>query len=123
MIVGIGCDIVDHETTRELDWSSARILKRIFSTKELELYETHKIESFLCGRFAAKEALLKSLGSGMKDGIALTDIQILQTDAGQPVIHIQGEVERTAKLLGIVSWYVSISHSNRSSIAFVVAET
>ncbi|HEY5393364.1 MAG TPA: holo-ACP synthase [Hanamia sp.] len=123
MIVGIGCDVVEHNTTVSLGWSSnLHMLQRVFSQKELELYEVHKTDKFLCGRFAAKEAVLKCLGTGMKDGIALTDIQVLQTLAGKPVIQIEGEVERIAEQMGIVFWHISISHTDNNSVAFIVAE-
>ena len=58
----------------------------------------------------------------MRDGIALTDIQILQTENGKPVVQIQGEVERIAQDLGVSSWHISISHTDSNSTAFVVAE-
>jgi holo-[acyl-carrier protein] synthase len=123
MIIGIGCDIVEHLTTDLLEWeSNDNVLKRIFSVQELELYQSQRNKNFISGRFAAKEAVLKCLGTGMKDGIALPDIQILKTDAGKPTIQIEGEVKRIAEQIGIKSWHISISHTTHSSIAFVVAE-
>lgn len=123
MIVGIGCDVVDHNITMSLGWSSnPRMLQRVFSVRELGIYQVNKTDKFLSGRFAAKEAILKCLGTGMKDGIALTDIQILQTETGKPLIQIEGEVERIAEQMGIVSWHISISHTDNTSVAFVVAE-
>jgi holo-[acyl-carrier protein] synthase len=123
MIVGIGCDIVEHNITISLGWSSnPRMLQRVFSPKELDLYEIHKTDKFLSGRFAGKEAILKCLGTGMKDGIALTDIQILQTQQGKPFIVLEGEVKRIAEQMGINSWHISISHSISTSMSFVIAE-
>ncbi len=124
MIAGIGCDMVDHIMTCKLKWSSnLRVQKRIFSSKELELFHGENIDRFLSGRFAAKEALLKCLGTGMRDGIALTDIQVLQTNAGKPYIEIEGEVKIIAEQMGIIYWHVSITHTDNCSMAFVVAET
>jgi holo-[acyl-carrier protein] synthase len=123
MIVGIGCDIVEHFMTIKLKWtSSERVQKRIFSTEELILSQDKKPERFFSGRFAAKEAALKCLGTGMQDGIALTDVQVLQTDLGQPVIQVRGKADEIAKKLGITKWHVSITHSNQASYAFVIAE-
>jgi holo-[acyl-carrier protein] synthase len=123
MIVGIGCDIVDHRMTSELRWSSdMRIQRRIFTSEEMNLCKNHEIERFLSGRFAVKEAVLKCLGTGMRDGLALTDIQVLQTTAGQPLIHIQGGVERLVKTMNINRWHVSISHTEHMSTAYVIAE-
>lgn len=124
MIVGIGCDVVNHDITQSLGWASnLSKMQRIFSAKELELFEAHKTDKFISGRFAGKEAVLKCLSTGMKDGISLTDIQVLQTEAGKPVIQIEGQVKRIAQQLGIVSWHISISHTPNSSTAFVIAES
>ena len=123
MIVGVGCDIVDHLMTIKLEWSTnMRIQKRIFSIKEIELSQDKKAHRFFSGRFAAKEAVVKCLGTGMRDGIALTDVQILQTNVGQPYIQLEGEVKNIAEQMGIFRWHVSISHTDHSSYAFVIAE-
>jgi len=124
MIHGIGCDVVNHNLTQSLGWSSDRNkLRRIFSTKELELLQDQDSNRFFSGRFAVKEAVLKCLGTGMKDGISLTEIQVLQTKSGQPFIEIEGEVYKIAHQMGIASWHVSISHTTNSSTAFVIAES
>lgn len=123
MIIGIGCDVVEQTITQSLGWSSnLRARLRIFSEKELDIYEVQPDHRFLSGRFAAKEAVLKCFGTGMKDGIALTDIEILQTESGKPFIQTKGEVRKIANQLGITSWHISISHTNSNSTAFVVAE-
>jgi holo-[acyl-carrier protein] synthase len=123
MIIGIGCDVVDHNTTKKLGWiSKTHMLNRIFSMGELELFQIQKTDRFLSGRYAAKEAVLKCLGTGIRDGISLTDVQILQVRSGQPIVQIDGEVEKVARQMGIVSWHVSISHTSHSSTAFVIAE-
>ena len=123
MIIGIGCDVVEHDITVNLGWTSnSRTLQRVFSSKELKLYEVNKTDKFLSGRFAAKEAILKCLGTGMKDGIALNDIQILQTHQGGPFILLKGQVKKIAEQKGIDTWHISISHSLSTSFSFVVAE-
>lgn len=123
MIIGVGCDIVEHNITEVLNWEfDSNILKRIFSQEELVLYENQKNKNFIVGRFAAKEAVLKCLGTGMQDGISLTDIRILQLENGKPIINVQGEVKKISNYLGIESWHISISHSTNYSFAFVIAE-
>lgn len=123
MIVGIGCDVVEHKMTKQLQWTSdADTRDRVFSYSELELYNQSKTLKFLTGRFAAKEAVLKCLGTGMYDGISLKEIQILNGKSGEPVLEVLGEVKKLADSLGIDSWYVSISHSPTSSFAVVIAE-
>lgn len=123
MIVGIGCDIVEHETVKILEWTKqATTLSKIFSKKELELYYSKEDEKFLIGRFAAKEAIVKCLGTGMQDGIALTDIQILHSNSGQPTISLLGKVKKISTDMKINFWHITITHSDKFTMAFVIAE-
>lgn len=123
MIVGIGCDIVDHHITSQLNWNNEKgPSNRIFSKREIDLYNGKKELRFLAGRFAAKEALLKCIGTGMQDGISLTHIEILQLNNGSPIIELTGEVKKISVSLGINRFHISISHSEKHSIAFIVAE-
>lgn len=123
MIIGIGCDIVEHNEIINLNWGpDIAIQKRIFTKKELEIYSRKKEITFLAGRFAAKEAVLKCLGTGMQDGIALTDIQVLQSKSGKPLIELFDETKRIADKIQVNFWHLSITHSTNHSIAFVIAE-
>ncbi len=123
MVFGTGCDIVEHNEIINLNWGSdIFIQKRIFTNKELQIYSEKNRISFLAGRFAAKEAVLKCLGLGMQDGIALTDIQVLQTKRGKPLIELFNETKRIADELQINFWHISITHGSNYSIAFVIAE-
>ena len=123
MIIGIGCDIVNHERVEKLNWSSdSDVQHRILSDEEYQLYQKTQDIKFIAGRFAAKEAVVKCLGTGMEDGISLTNIQILQTIEGTPQIVITGPETEMIKRKGIKSWHVSISHTNGFSIAVVIAE-
>ena len=123
MIIGIGCDVVDHNITKELGWSSNdKAIKRIFSEKEEEMFKLDKTDRFISGRFAAKEAVVKCLGTGMKDGISLSDIEILHNSAGKPIVQIDKEAKKIAKQLGIIHWHITISHTSYNSTAFVIAE-
>lgn len=123
MIISIGCDIVEHTVSRKLNWENNRAIQsRIFSNRELDLCPAKGTLQFLSGRFAAKEAILKCLFTGMEDGIALTDIEILKEDAGRPNIILSGTPLHLSISLGIKNWHVSISHSSSFSQAFVIAE-
>ena len=124
MIIGIGCDIVNHERVEKLNWSyDSDVQHRILSDEEYQLYQKTQDIKFIAGRFAAKEAVVKCLGTGMEDGISLTNIQILQTIEGAPKIVIIGPEKELIKQKGIKFWHVSISHSVGSSMAFVIAES
>lgn len=123
MIIGIGCDVVEHNITKLLKWEEdINLLKRILSSKEFEIYNIQKSIRFIAGRFAAKEAILKCLGLGMQDRLSLNDIEILQSKNHEPIIELTGQTKRISDKMSINSWHVSITHSNNYSIAFVIAE-
>jgi holo-[acyl-carrier protein] synthase len=124
MVIGIGCDLVEHDITKKLKWQTdEKIRSRIFSDTEIDLCPLKKHIEFLSGRFAVKEAVVKCLGTGMKEGISLTDIQVLKSNRGLPVILLSGQVKEISDRLGIHNWLVTISHASKYSIAFVVAES
>jgi holo-[acyl-carrier protein] synthase len=124
MIVAIGTDVVEHKITKTLNWDKdPRILNRIFSKNEIECYNSNKKLSFLTGRFAVKEAVLKCLGTGMSDGLKLTDIQTITTPNGKPTLIITGNVKTISDKMKISKWHISISHSEGFSIAYVIAES
>jgi holo-[acyl-carrier protein] synthase len=93
-------------------------LERVFTPAEL-VYCGKRAES-LAGRFAAKEAVAKALGSGIGD-VSWKEIEILGDEQNAPVLTLHGMAENKAKELGLTNWSVSISHSQSHSVAFVVA--
>jgi holo-[acyl-carrier protein] synthase len=75
----------------------------------------------LAGRFAAKEAVLKLVGTGWRGKIAWTDIEIINNAAGQPEVTLSGEVRKIAEKLGIKHISISITHTANFAIASAVA--
>ncbi len=123
MISGIGCDIVEHSKTIKLGWLEDKsILKGLFSQKEIAFAPKKELEKYYSGKFAAKEVVLKCLGIGMVDGIALKNIEILPDQDGKMIIKLSGEIEKIATSKDISNIHISISHSEDYSIAFGVAE-
>lgn len=123
MIVGIGCDIVSHSSTFDLKWdTNAAIRSGIFSEKELLLYAPSQGIRFLAGRFAAKEAILKCIGTGMQDGISLKEIEILKDTYGKPTVNLTGEVKSLSEKAGITDFFISISHCDNYSIAYALGQ-
>jgi holo-[acyl-carrier protein] synthase len=72
-------------------------------------------------RFACKEAILKALGTGWRDGIAWTDMDLRRRPSGQPSVQVSGRCAELADELGITSWYVSMSHTEHYATASAIA--
>ena len=118
-----GIDLVDFPRIEKMvNNHKERFLKRIFTEKEQQYAEKNKntIEK-LAGRFAAKEAVLKLLGTGWRGKIAWTDIEVTNDPAGQPLVSLSGEVKNIAEKLGIRDIAVSITHTANFAIASAVA--
>jgi holo-[acyl-carrier protein] synthase len=75
----------------------------------------------LAGRFAAKEAVLKLLGTGWRGKIAWTDIEVINNSSGQPAVRMEGEVKRIADAAGVKEIAISITHTANFAIASAVA--
>ena len=78
------------------------------------------VPNHLAGRFAAKEAVAKALGSGIGD-VSWKKIEILGDEQNAPKLTLYGNAETKAQELGLTNWSVSISHTQSHSVAFVVA--
>jgi holo-[acyl-carrier protein] synthase len=124
-IVAHGIDLVDCPRIEEMvARHGERFVQRIFTAAEQAYAEANKnkIEK-LAGRFAAKEAILKLMGTGWRGKIAWTDIEIINNSSGQPEVTLDGEVEKIADKLGIKHISISITHTANFAIASAVALT
>jgi len=122
-IVAHGIDLVDCPRIEEMvARHGERFIQRVFTAAEQAYAESNKnkIEK-LAGRFAAKEAILKLVGTGWRGKIAWTDIEIINNSSGQPEVTLGGEVENIADKLGIKHISVSITHTANFAIASAVA--
>ena len=122
-IIGHGIDIVETERIRRsVEEHGQRFLDRVFTAAEQRYcaQNAKRYYEHLSGRFAAKEAVLKVLGTGWRGGIAWTDIEVLKEPSGQPKIQLSGECERIAGEMGIVHWHVSISHIHSHATASAI---
>jgi holo-[acyl-carrier protein] synthase len=123
-LIGHGIDLVDvSRIGKMIDDHAQRFLDRCFTPQE-QAYASashYRRLEHLAGRFAAKEAVLKALGTGWRHGIAWTDIEIAHSDAGQPIARLSGQAQRFAQSMGIASWLVSISHTDTHAIASAIA--
>lgn len=123
MVLGHGIDLVETARIRRLhDEHGQRFLDRCFTAAE-QAYCARSAKRYyehLAGRFAAKEAVLKVLGTGWRSGIAWTDIEILPDGQGKPVIQLSGITAQLARERGIVRWLVSISHIETHATASAI---
>ena len=122
-IIGHGIDIVETSRIRNLvEEHGQHFLDRCFTPDEQTycLKSPKRYFEHLAGRFAAKEAVLKVLGTGWRGGISWTDIEILKEESGQPKIALTGECARIAKELGIARLHVSISHIETHATASAI---
>lgn len=123
MIVGHGIDIVETaRISKLLEDHAQRFLDRCFTPLEQHYCAKNpkRYIEHLAGRFAAKEAVLKVLGTGWRGGIAWTDIEILPEPSGQPKIRLTGECLRIATELNISTWHISISHIETHATASAI---
>ena len=119
MKLATGVDLIEIARIEEVVARHGKhYLERVFTPAELE-YCGRRAES-LAGRWAAKEAVAKALGTGIGD-ITWKEIEILGDEQNAPKLTLTGMAESKAKELGLTNWSVSISHSLSHSVAFVVA--
>jgi holo-[acyl-carrier protein] synthase len=120
-IVAHGIDLVDFPRIEEMiNRHGERFINRVFTAAEQAYAEANKNGTEkLAGRFAAKEAVLKLMGTGWRGKIAWTDIEIVNNPTGQPEVTL--EVEKIANKLGIKQISVSITHTANFAIASAVA--
>ena len=114
-----GIDIVEIDRLEGLkSGTRSRFLERVFTSRELA--EAGASDAGLMGRFAAKEAVAKALGSGIGD-IGWKDIEIVEDERGAPQVHLHGMAKQRAEGIGLKLWSVSISHSRTHAVAVAVA--
>lgn len=122
-IIAHGIDLVDCPRIESmLQRHGQNFLDKVFTAAEQKYASAgkNKVEK-LSGRFAAKEAVLKLIGTGWRGKIAWTDIEVVNDDMGKPTVNIYGEVDRIAKSLGIHQISISITHTANFVIASAVA--
>ena len=122
-IIGHGVDIVEvARIAAMLEDHGERFLIRCFTPGERGYAQSRKrAAEHLAGRFAAKEAVLKALGTGWRSGIAWTDVEVHLLPSGQPELSLHRVAAEAARKAGISRWHLSISHTERHAVASVIA--
>ncbi len=122
MIYGIGIDIVSvGRIKRAVDRWGDRFLRRVFTEREIDYsYKKKEPSLSLSARFAAKEAVIKAIGSEIH--VAMTDIEVMNRGSGQPFIEVKGRLRTFFEERSIKCVHLSMSHEREYSVACVVVE-
>lgn len=121
MVVGIGIDLVEIHRMKKAIESSA-FVQRVFTTAEQTYCNGRGRQgaASYAARFAAKEAVMKALGTGMAGGGTWQDIEVLPDDRGKPVMNLTGVFGQLARDLGVTKIHVSLSHAQDYATAQVL---
>ena len=124
MIVGTGIDVIEVDRIRQsIERHGDRFVERIYSPEEAEYCRRMAAwPKHFAGRFAAKEAVAKALGTGIAGGVRCRDITIANDGHGRPRVELHGRALELSQKLGITSWHVSISHCDLCAVASAIAE-
>ena len=124
-IIGNGVDIVENKRINKLI-DNKKFIKRVFTNKEIRFSKNIKNKTnYYAKRFAAKEAFVKALGTGFRNNINFSDIEVINNKLGKPKINISKNVRAFIKKkfkLDKPKIYVSLSDENKHSIAYVILE-
>jgi|TARA_B100001939_G_scaffold119308_1_gene103507 holo-[acyl-carrier protein] synthase len=124
VIYGIGTDIVEISRIAEMK-SLSSFAEKILSSNELEIasqYKNDKLIKYLAKQFAAKEAISKAFGTGIRKPILMKDIEIIRDEIGKPFLNPLAGVKKTIIDLGITKSHVSLADESEYVIAFAILE-
>lgn len=127
MIFGIGIDLIEIERIKaELEKHRDRFCKMVFTVKEIEYCRRNKNLNIqaqcFAGRFAAKEAFFKAIGTGLRDGLGWKDVEVLNDKLGKPDLIIKNKSFKIMEENKISNIHLSVSHSRHYATAVVVLE-
>ena len=124
MIIGVGTDICSvARMERMAQKYGPRFLDRVFTREEQDRCRRKAgTAERLAARFAAKEAMMKALGTGWACGIKFLDIRVSNEFGGRPTVTLEGEAATWAQSLGVSKIHISLSHERDQAVAFVVLE-
>ena len=122
-MIGIGTDIIECERIAQMiGRHSDHFLHRVFTEQEILYCSGRKSsDQHFAGRWAAKEAVLKAIGTGWISGIRWTDVEVVNEISGAPVVRLHGGAARIAMEKGIMRLKITISHCKTYAVAFAVA--
>jgi holo-[acyl-carrier protein] synthase len=125
VIVGLGIDIAEVARVKAaIERHGETFLRRLYTAKEQEYCERfkNKYERY-AGRFAAKEAAMKALGTGWSRGVRWVDVEVTREKGGRPTMRLAGEAAHIADRLGVKYISLSITHTADQAFAQVIFES
>lgn len=123
MINGLGVDIVEIDRMRDALQRRPRMKERLFSEEERAYCDgRNKPEIHYAMRFAAKEAVLKALGTGFS-GMRFRDVEVVRDERGRPIPRLTGRAAEVAEAAGVVEMHLSLSFTHATAVASAVAIT
>jgi len=125
MIVGLGVDITEVDRIAQAIARHGRaFLERIFTPDEIAYCERHRNSAErYAGRFAAKEAAMKALGTGWRRGVRWVDVEVRRNAGGKPSLVLHGVAREFAEKLGVRHIALTITHSGNTALAQVIFES
>ncbi len=122
-LIGIGTDITEClRIARMIERHGELFISRVYTPEEIKYCQSRKqATQHFTGRWAAKEAILKALGTGWRRGISWRDVEVRNELGGKPVVAVRGGVKDVVEQLGIREIQVSISHCRSHATAFAIA--
>ncbi len=123
MIIGIGTDIIEVERIRKHIEAGFGFREKVFTQKEIDYCEskTNKAQNY-AARFSAKEAFLKAVGTGLRHGLAFTEIEVINDDLGKPEMILHGKALEFMKKMGATNIQISLTHLRDWVNAMVIIE-
>jgi holo-[acyl-carrier protein] synthase len=124
LIVGLGVDLIEIARIRESLARRERFIRRVYTSAEEAYCARHRDPApHYAARFAAKEALMKAIGTGWSRGVRWRDIEVERERGSAPKLVLHGEARRIAGALGAARIHLTLSHSADSAIAVVILES
>ncbi len=124
MVVGIGVDIVEVKRIERALSNGESMVQRVFTAREIQYCMAHKNKyQHFAGRFAAKEAALKALGTGWQAGIRWKDVEVVAGELGRPMLELHGKAMEIYQESGAQRPMVTITHADDYAVAMVVLDS
>lgn len=120
MILGIGTDIIEIERIEKAILKNERFIEKVFSKEEIDMFKRRNMNmEVIAGNFAAKEAISKALGTGIRS-FSLNEIEVLRDELGKPIVKLSSNIEEIINKK--YKFNISISHNKTTAVSFAILE-